>query len=188
MKSYMNKVVLKHNSGGFSWQKSENLSVKGYLFDRYGRFYEAGQLLEYFKGISSFSDLDERVSYANGCFSVIFHNNDDLYAASDAIRAFPVFYKKYKGDWILSDDAYLLMNDFGSPEVNDLACQEFLATGCVTGDETLIRGISQVQAGELLQFRNNGLKRKFFFTYRTHITSNAEYDELRILGNCCGSA
>ena len=178
----MNKILLVHNSGGFSWQKTENLFVKGYLFDRNGRIYEAEKLLEYFTGINSFSDLDERVSYANGCFSVIYSDKKELYVACDIIRSFPLFYKKFEGNWIVSDDANGIMKNYGKSEPNDQAWQEFLATGFVTGDETLISDISQVQAGELLQLRNDEVKRKFYFTYRTHFTSDGEYDELRSHG------
>jgi asparagine synthase (glutamine-hydrolysing) len=178
----MNTVLLNHNSGGFSWHKSENLYVKGYLFDRNNRFYEKEQLLEYFGGISSFADIEEKVSYANGCFSIIASIENGLFAASDAIRAFPVFYKKFEGNWIVSDDPFLLMNDYGVPEPNETAWQEFLATGYVTGDETLISKIRQVQAGELIEFKKDDLKRKFFFTYRTHVTSDLDYSELREKG------
>lgn len=178
----MNTVLLVHNTGVFSWQSSGNLSVKGYLYDRKDRFYEAEQLLEYFSGIISFADLDEKVSFANGCFSVIFHDKEELYIACDSIRAFPVFYIEFNGDWVVSDDPYRLLKDFGKPEPNDIGWDEFLASGFVTGYETLIKGINQVQAGELIQLRKDGPRRKFFFSYRTHVTSEDEYPELRSLG------
>jgi asparagine synthase (glutamine-hydrolysing) len=178
----MNTVLLVHNSGGFIWQRTENISVRGYLFDRSGQFFESESLLEYFSGISSFSDLEERVTYANGCFSVIFSLDEDLYIASDSVRTFPVFYRRFNDDWIISDDANALIKNYGKSSLNELACNEFLATGCVTGDETLTQEIFQVQAGELIHLHGLELKRKFFFTYRTHQTSDAEYDELRKFG------
>jgi asparagine synthase (glutamine-hydrolysing) len=175
----MNTVLLVHNSGGFSWEKSEKLFVKGYLSDRNGRFYENKQLLEYFSEIQSFSDLEERVRYANGCFSVIFWDKEELYAASDPIRAFPVFYKSVDGEWLVSDEPYRLVNNSDPNLINEAAWTEFMATGFVTGNETLINGIRQIQAGELVQFKKNEVKRKFYYTYRTPVTSNADYIQLR---------
>jgi asparagine synthase (glutamine-hydrolysing) len=178
----MNTVLLIHNSDGFSWHKSENLYVKGYLFDRNNRFYEKEQLSDYFEGVGSFADFEEKVIYANGCFSIIVSTENGLFAASDAIRAFPLFYKEFEGNWIVSDEPSRLMNDYGKPESNEQAWQEFLATGYVTGNETLINEIYQVQAGELVQFNNDDLRRKFFFTYRAHVTSDQDYSELREKG------
>ena len=178
----MNTLLLLDNSGGFSWQKSEKLFVKGYVFDRNGRFFEASALLEYFSGVNSFADFNERVSFANGCFSVVFLNGEELYAACDSIRAFPLFYKRYKGEWIVSDDPHKLLKDYGKQEINQKAWQEFLATGYVTGDETLINGISQIQASELVYFKKDDLKKQFYYTYRCRLTKNFEYDELRNLG------
>jgi len=178
----MDKVLLIRNNKGFSWQRTENLAVKGYLFDRSGHFFDGSQLLDYFSGIESLTDLDERVSYANGCFTVIFSKEDELYVASDPVRAFPVFYTRLKAEWIISDDADEILKKIETPARNEIAWQEFLAAGYVTGDETLISGLSQVQAGELIQFKKDDLKKKFFYSYRTHISSEGEYDELRTAG------
>ncbi len=178
----MNTISLAHNSGGFAWQKADRLFVKGYLFDRNGSFYESGKLLEYFSGISSFVDLEERVSFANGCFSVIYSGEEELYIACDPIRSFPVFYKRNEEGWMVSDNSYNLLKEFEKPEQNSLAWNEFLATGYVTGCETLIHGIFQVQAGELLRFCNGDIKRKFYFSYRTSIAASGEYEEMKGLG------
>jgi len=175
----MNTLLLLNNSGGFSWQKSDSLHVEGYLFDRSGRFYEGNELLEYFSGISSFAGIEERVSFANGCFSVILSTKEEIYISCDPIRAFPVFYAQQKGGWIISDDAGVLMKNAGISEKNDISWKEFLATGYVTGAETLIQGINQVQAGEVLHLKVDEFKRKFYFSYRTAYTSNLEYNELK---------
>ncbi len=178
----MNTLLLVHNKGVFTWQESKNLHVKGYLFDRNGRFYENKGLLEYFSGIESFADIDERVSFANGCFSVVYSDNEDIYIGCDIIRSFPVFYRMHKGEWIVSDSANLLLKDFGSFEVNETAWQEFLATGYVTGNETLINEIKQVQSGELIHLKKDDLKRKFYFSFRANLTMEGEYEELKARG------
>ncbi len=178
----MNTILLVHNSGDFIWEKTENLYVKGYLSDRNGRFYEKIQLLEYFKGMASLADFEEKVKFANGCFSVIFSEKEDIFVACDSIRTFPLFYASIDGDWKISDDASQFVKSLGLPIINELASHEFLATGFVTGRETLINELYQVQAGELIHFKKKELKRKFYFSYRVSKSSESEYEELRSEG------
>jgi asparagine synthase (glutamine-hydrolysing) len=178
----MDNIILNLAQKGFKWIKSENFYLKGYIFDLNERFYSGIELADYFAGIKSYSDFEERVSYANGCFSVIYQKDEQLFAACDIIRTFPLFYKRYKGKWIISDSAYYLLENYGDDEINDLASVEFLATGYVTGDETLVRGIRQVQAGEIIRFGADELKKRFYFTYRISAASDAEYHELRSAG------
>jgi asparagine synthase (glutamine-hydrolysing) len=177
----MSAVLLIHKEKGFSWFNRGSLSVKGYFFDRSSNFYEKEKLLDYFSEIRTFADLEERVRFANGCFTVILSNNDEIYVACDPIRAFPVFYTKGNGNWILSDAPEQLLK-YTPFEKNAEACEEFLAAGYVTGDETLINGIRQVQAGEIIHLKNGDRKSKFFFNYRTHYTSENEYEELKAAG------
>ncbi len=178
----MHSNIFLKNQSGFSWIKTETLCVKGYLFDLHERLYIGVTLTNYFSGIESFYDFEERVRYANGCFSVIYKNGDNFYAACDCIRAFPMFYKKSKEGWIISDSAYELLDKDGKDKLNELASIEFLATGFVTGDETLIKGIRQIQAGEIIDFKAEDIKQKFYYTYRISKVKEIEYEELRIEG------
>jgi len=174
----MNTVLLVHNTGQFIWEKSENLYVKGYLNDRNGKFYENKNLLDYFQGIETFTDFEERVKFANGCFSVVFQSESSFYAASDIIRSFPLFYGKINGEWVVSDDPEQILKLQNQPKFNEIAGHEFLASGFVTGSETLLTGLNQVQAGECLQFKDIEIKRKFYSSYRTSNPSHEEYKEL----------
>lgn len=174
----MNTILLVHNS----WYKSGDLSVKGYLFDRKGKFYEKEELTAYFAGINSVSDFEEKVIYANGCFSVVIKTGDDVYAACDPIRAYPLFYKRYKGAWVVTDDANQFLENYGTAAKNEPGFQEFLATGYVTGAETLLMDVFQVQAGELIHFKKEELKRKFYYSYRTKSATVEEYEDLRKSG------
>jgi asparagine synthase (glutamine-hydrolysing) len=175
----MDNINLNQNQIGFKWIKAENFYFKGYIFDLNERLYSGEELADYFTGIKSYSDFEERVSYANGCFSVIYQKEELLYAACDIIRSFPLFYKRLNGEWIISDNAYFLLGKNGNDEINELASKEFLATGYVTGDETLVTGIHQVQAGEIIRFEDEELKKKFYFTYRISATNDYEYIELK---------
>ena len=178
----MKSNIFLRDNNGFKWVKKENLFVRGYIFDLNEQFYQDETLADYFSDIETYTDFEERVSYANGCYSVIYIKGEKIFAACDCIRSLPLFYTKYNGEWVISDDSYYLSEKFGKSELNEIAAVEFLATGYVTGDETLIRNINQIQAGEIIRFEEEGLDKKFYFTYRTSVTTEDEYDEFREQG------
>ncbi len=176
---YSMKQVQLHKNSGFAWFRADTLRVKGYLFDRSGNLYSGEELLRYFEGIESVTDLEERVRYANGLFSVICKPGDDLLVAVDPFRTFPLFYARAKKKWVVSDDPYSLAEKTGNVSVDPVALTEFLATGYVTGSETLMEKIRQVQAGEIIHFGDDGPEAKFCFTYRCQTVRGEPYEELR---------
>ena len=174
----MNKIALQNNNG-FPWYSSGKLYVKGYLYDLRDKLYSGESLLDYFKSIKSFPDLEERVKYANGCFTVVDEVEDALFIASDIARSTPIFYMREKGDWIISDDPYALTEMMSKPELNNLATYEYLASGFVTGEETLIKGLRSLQAGEIIRFIGEDIKHKFYFSYRTSRVNDDDYPVIR---------
>lgn len=174
----MEAIQLFHNPG-FPWYTESEISVKGYLFDNRNNFLQGSQLIKYFSGISSFPDFEERVSFANGVFSVIIRRGKESFVATDIIRSFPIFYARIQGHWFISDDAYRLAELSRINELNPMAKNEFLATGFVIGDETLLNGIRQVQAGEIIHFKEDDLNAKFYYSYRTHEAKEHEYPILK---------
>lgn len=174
----MNIIKLKNNRG-FRWYNSGNIYVKGYLFDRNSKFYHHENLLDYFRNVQYFPDLEDKVKSASGCFSVIIKKDTECLIATDIIRTFPLFYAKKDDDWIISDDAYFLAELTGKTELNKIACHEFLAAGYVTGSETLLKDIRQVQAGEILSLSGEDVRKKFYFTFRSIGILEFEYEDLR---------
>ncbi len=176
----MEKVQLKNNRA-FPWVRKNGLSVKGYLFDRSGTYFEEEGLLEYFKGTHSYLDLKEKVKYANGCFAIVIDHDSYLLAATDMIRSIPLFYGLSGKDWVVSDNAEMLAELTGY-KLNDLASTEFLATGYVTGRETLVEGIFQVEAGQIIKLTKEDIVREFYYTFRVNDESEEEYKDLKAAG------
>jgi asparagine synthase (glutamine-hydrolysing) len=174
----MKRVFLQNNKG-FSWLSSEKCFAKGYLFDKTGNYFYGERLLEYFSTVSSFTDFEERIKYANGCFSVVFKKDNDLYVAVDRIRSIPLFYIRFQGNWVVSDNPNYLVEKVNLSEPNSLALIEFLATGYVTGNETLVEELRQVQAGELIHFKQDDLHPQFYHSYQTNDTIDEEYKDMQ---------
>ncbi|MBE0652218.1 MAG: asparagine synthetase B family protein, partial [Bacteroidales bacterium] len=177
----MKRVFLQNNSG-FSWNSSDRCFVKGWFFDSAGTVYRDEKLMEYFSDVDSFSDFEERVKYANGCFAVVLKKEDELFIAVDKIRSFPLYYSRFEGNWIVSDNPHYIVQKAGLNEKNALAASEFLATGYVTGNETLLEGLRQVQAGEIIHLKKDDLYFRFYYTYRVSNVMDESYQDLRRAG------
>lgn len=175
----MKNIELKINRA-FPWYHSERLHVKGYLFDRNSQFIYGAGLLKYFSEIQHLSDLEDKLRFASGSFSIIIENENTYLMASDIIRSFPIFYTKYDNHWLVSDDAFLLAEKTGQKEVNEIAGLEFLSAGYVTGSETLLKNICQVQAGEIVSLSSDEIRKKFYFTFRSCNILEFNYEDLRL--------
>ena len=178
----MKRVFLQNNKG-FSWVSSEKCFVKGYFFDQSGNYFQGEELLNYFHAVESFTDFEERVSYANGCFAVVLKNENDLFVATDRIRSVPLFYARFKGNWIVSDNPYYITEKTGFKAPDSTAVTEFLAAGYVTGNDTLVEELRQVQAGELIHFKKDDLHAKFYFSYRVNDALDEDYKDMKKAGN-----
>ncbi len=175
----MKRLLLQTNKA-FPWHESGIIVARGELFGPDSSYFSGHDILMYFDDIQSFPDFEERVKYANGHFSVIVANGKDLFVAVDPNRLFPLFYTYTGSDWNISDDPFLLVNPEGSDHgINDLAHAEFLATGYVTGRETLLEGVYQVQAGEVIRFQEERPVSKFYHNYRSHYVFDEDYPELK---------
>jgi len=164
---------------GFSWTGSDKLKVRGYIFNQAGEFLEGQAMLDYFSEIDTFTDFQERVVYANGMFSVVCISDKHVFAACDPLRTFPLFYARYSGRWLISDDLKLISDLNGNEGFNHSALTEASLSGLVTGSDTLLSGIRKVQAGEAIFFTENGINRQFYHSYRNNVYREDEYSILK---------
>lgn len=160
----MNIEVKLNFSFGYQWYQSENIYVKGYLFNQDDILYQEKSLIDYFYGIQTEDEFFDKLSKANGIFSVIIIYEDVAFFAVDRTRTFPLFYSCYKDKIIISDDVAYIKKRVNL-SINDESVSEFISTGFVTGKYTLVDKIYQVQAGQYLVYLNNNLISKFYHTY-----------------------
>lgn len=176
----MNTFVLS-NKRGFKWYSNDLCYVKGYLYDGSGKYYDKEELLSYFKGIESIGELNAKAKTANGSFLVILELGQTLLIASDIIRSLPVFYMKTETGWIISDEANEIVKNIQAPQINVIGQKEYLGTGYVTGSETLVEGISQLQAGEVVELKD-GVRKEFYSTYRVGKAAEGSYESFKSKG------
>jgi len=150
------------NNYGFKWQNKSNCWFKGYVFD--------GDILKTDDEI--FSDLElienkEQMSNwltnSNGCFSVIIENMDIVILAVDKIRTFPIFYSIENKSIVVTDDPVTVYRK--SKQIFKQAEIELETAGYVTGKNTLINEVFQVQAGELITYHKKQIESTFYANF-----------------------
>ena len=164
---------------GFKWFNNTNIYSKGFLFDKKNNLYINEKIIEYFEGINNKKDFENKINDANGLYSIVIKQDNILFIAVDRIRMFPLFYSQNNNKIIISDDVETIKNEYCFNEINLNNASEFIATGYVTGKNTLINNIYQVQAGEIICFDNFNIDNKFYYKYITNKVRSESYDELK---------
>jgi asparagine synthase (glutamine-hydrolysing) len=117
---------------------------------------DKGVAAEHFKSIETLEQLTKKLQHANGFFSLVIERGAQIFAAVDHVRSLPLFYMEENGAVVLSDQAEILRRRIAHVRIDDFAKQEFLKTGFTTGRNTLLAGIKQVQAAEVIKLRSDG--------------------------------
>jgi asparagine synthase (glutamine-hydrolysing) len=170
-------ISLEFNQG-FQWYEKDGIYVKGYVFDKNNTLYRDKGLIEYFVGYENEEGFKKKLKDANGIFSVIVQENDKTLVGIDRTRTFPIFYSEQDADVSVSDNTYLLKNKLPAPQIDLLAQEEFLLTGYVTGENTLLKNVYQIQAGQYAVL-GEGVKKESYFTYATSTIVNKPYTLLK---------
>uniref|UniRef100_A0A486XVV5 asparagine synthase (glutamine-hydrolyzing) n=1 Tax=Rheinheimera sp. BAL341 TaxID=1708203 RepID=A0A486XVV5_9GAMM len=110
--------------------------------------------LEICNAIAS-QNLPQLLKKLNGFYSVIFIVPNGCYLITDKLRSRPLFYRIENGKFLVSDSAEQFLGSSAAKELNKLSAEEFLLTGFVTGVDTLITGVQQVQAGEYIFWQDS---------------------------------
>lgn len=111
-------------------------------------YFIGNDLINYFSGIESIMQFEQKLIMANGQFSVVIITLEGIWAATDRLRNFPLFYSKQEGKDYLSDNCYSLIKKQEMKRLNKTAVNCFLSAGYVLNNLTLLDGIYQVEAGQ----------------------------------------
>jgi asparagine synthase (glutamine-hydrolysing) len=145
----------------YEWYIRDNVWVTGFI--RRGEFYLSGnELLDCFQDIDSERKFEHALKSVNGQFSVIIKAKDAIFAATDRLRNFPLFYSRINNLPVICDDCYKLAESFPVQSLNMNAFNCFLSSGFVVNNLTLLKDIFQVEAGEYVVLGSN-FSRKFYY-------------------------
>lgn len=171
------------NNKGFNWTITENISVKGFLFDSSGRYFENAELINHFEEVDSIDKFKQKLDQTNGIFSVILRFNGITCIASDKTRFFPLYYIQTADSYCFSDSPLELMSRCDEVKLDEVQTEIFKTAGYTLGNQTLIQGIKEVQAAEYLIFQNQkSLESGVFFSYAIEQENEATYNDLKQQG------
>jgi asparagine synthase (glutamine-hydrolysing) len=146
---------------GFNWTNLNNIWVKGYAFDLNGDYINEIDLAERFMGITNIDCFEQTVKNFNGLFSIVLSDDNQVFIAVDITRTFPIFYTKQQGQWFISDDANFLRAKFNL-DIDKKMMEEFLFSGYMLEDKTLVTQIQQVCAHEVVSISEYTINREYF--------------------------
>lgn len=156
-----------------NWYSKENIWVTGYVRVE-DKYLTKDELLSLFIGTESLLTFEKILTTANGQFSVIIKKDNEIWAASDRLRNYPVFYAWINGEFIISDDCYFIADLLPERILNNVACDCFLSAGFTLNSLTLFEGIYQVEAGEFI-CAGNSLQKDFYHNPSKETILNANF-------------
>ena len=102
-------------------------------------------------------------------FAAIVNSTNSLFFFVDHVRSFPLFYSfiNLKNELVISDSARKIKNYLNLNEINNVSLSEFISAGYVTGNDTIVKNIHQLQAGEFffLDKKKDEIKKIRYFQY-----------------------
>lgn len=128
----------------------------------YGRTYVRGKVLvgdevqppetldRIFSRYRPLSDILQSLKDLNGHYSIVHLGEQEVYAVVDRNRGLPLFYGHDGMDVFVSDDAFWVQERMNDYSIDERSKREFLLTGYVTNDRTLVGSVKQVRSGEVV--------------------------------------
>jgi asparagine synthase (glutamine-hydrolysing) len=171
------------------------LYVRGYAFIN-EQYYIGDTFVRYISDYLDNTDFKAHISVLkkfvpqfNGGWALIYETNNIVFAAVDRFRSIPLFYAIDSDRFFLSDNAIIILKYMNNRQLDDICAAEFLVAGCVTGRDTLYKGLFKVLPGEFLEARiiENGSIQLSTYTYYQFIFGNyyelSEYELEEELSN-----
>lgn len=164
-------LSLKINNG-FKWFNTENIYAKGYVFYQ-EKLYVDISISELLLNTKSIEDFSQKISNFNGQFAIIANLEHEIIAAVDNSRSIPLFYNIIDNEICIADnidEARIGLN----PMFNETSIFEYLQTGYVVGNRTLLKDFYQIAAGEYLYF-SKVKKEPITHKYYVHKSTKINY-------------
>lgn len=169
----MSKFLL--NLSSPAWKNvtdnESEISVRGTVFSGQKIKTTSDIARDLFESNDVLEKIDNLLIQQNGFHAITFRKTGLLFASVDRVRSIPLFYGQSAGVFFLSDDAEWVRQQVGDDSMDNVALEEFLLAGYVTGQDTLYSNVKQLQAGEYLiaEEHNHGvslqIKRYFRFLH-----------------------
>jgi asparagine synthase (glutamine-hydrolysing) len=123
---------------------------------------------------ASLSALAARIQGWIGNFAFCLARDDEVFLGVDAVRTLPLLHAQVSGGLLVSDSYEWLLEKAGRLELNEEGAEEYLTSGFVYGSATLHRGISSLQAGEILRLDRTASAALRYFAFNPDAFQNPD--------------
>jgi asparagine synthase (glutamine-hydrolysing) len=165
------------------WENNGRVWATGFIISGEQRLVNH-ELLDYFNAVSDLTEFIDILRRANGQFSVIIKSAGEIWAATDRLRNYPLFYSSFSHGYVISDDCYELTKLRSDPQYDNISVKCFLSAGYVINNNTLIKDVFQVEAGSYIVLGEN-FKSGFYYNPDylkiIEMSSSAASEELKDL-------
>ena len=173
----MLRIILTHQNAT-PWVEQAGISVKGFILAADGSLLKEQNLAAYFGQCRNESELKALLRESNGMFSVVIKRDHGWIAAVDRARSFPLFYRKTKEGWDVSEEVDALFSPGESKMINQKSACVFRFTGYTISNTTLLEGVYQVQPGEMVCRGDEQSENLFYFRFAKKETT-VSYEEAK---------
>lgn len=156
-----------YKNNAFKWNKKNNIYTIGYAIYK-DKLYNDMDFVDLV--ISLKDDIFNKINEFNGYFAIVIKNDKETILISDIIRSFPLFYNN-KGD--VTDDIELLRND-----INELSIKELIHSRWVSMDETIYKGVYQIENAQIVIIKDNKITKERYYTYEYQKDGKYSFEEL----------
>jgi len=120
------------------------------------RFVTGTELTSLFARASSLEDASRLCSRLTGRFRWIRIQGNSVWLAVDHLQSMPLFYTVDGNTVRISSTSGAIADSMDDSQPDPLLAAEYLVLGYITGDETLMRAIRQVEPGTLVEISGGG--------------------------------
>jgi len=175
------KIILSRSC----WKRYGSIWSIGKLFNKEDALNEApSYLLNHYLDKSMLepckNNLINYILNLNGFYAFIIVASDNIYLVADAVRSIPIFYSYNSSELIITDDPYEYFKEIKANDIDNKNLLELLISGIVTGNKTVIKGLYQVEAGQIVDINllNQDIK-VFNYKYLFPENNNDEIDLIK---------
>ena len=121
------------------------------------------------------------VSTYSDCFGLVIVTHSHVFAVTDHVRGFPIYFSCRNSEFIVGSDARAVREKAGLADQNRQSVEDYLQAGYVHGRGTLYKDLFVLQAGECLTLerRSGRLEIDSVFSYEP-IGGNADHEDTRL--------
>lgn len=152
------------NNNGFKWFIDSGIYVKGYIFDDNNILYKEYDFINFIK--KNIDNINNIMNIVDGCFCIIINKKDSTILITDRLRSIPIFINNNNFDITDNVYEYIKNNNDIKFSINQDKINEFTTSGFISGEDTLIDTITQVEAGSISTIRNFNLNTFKYHKYK----------------------